>query len=324
MNEPREFLIDMTLPAEERWQDVIASCRRNALKLARWALAALERVPLSHVIRGAIAASHRRSDNLYDDDLSAWAAGLGMPQRDLMAVNAAHELAQFGEAKLTCASVVLAAKKLGLVHGRNLDWDMKSLGDSTVVYHFVGGPLEYMAISFPGLVGVVNGMGPGRFSVTLNRATPQGRPTLDWGPQVLVRYVLETARDFNQALELLASTPLRTPGLFTLASADGEHACVIERTRKEYAIREFDGSPLVATSHYLSPELEQHNTAPPLVEVSQTQLHAAKHAAEHVEMADLGDLFEVLNTEGVVTDSTCQQVAFAPQDGLYCVVGRSN
>ena len=89
-------------------------------------------------------------------------------------------MAQFTDAKLTCSSLVMATESLGLIHGRNLDWDMKGVGETSVVYHFVGGALEYMAVSFPGMVGVLSGMGPGRFSITINRATPQGRPTLDW------------------------------------------------------------------------------------------------------------------------------------------------
>lgn len=313
----------MTLPAEERWQDVIATSRRNALKFARWVLSALERVPLSHVIRGAIAASHRRSESLYDDDLSAWAAGLGMPHRDLMAVNAAHEMAQFNESKLTCTSLVIPTKEFGLVQGRNLDWDMGGIGDSTVVYHFVGGSLEYMAVSLPGLVGVLSGMGPGRFSATLNRATPQGRPTLDWGPQILLRHVLETSSTFEDAVEALSETPLRTPCIYTVASADGESAVVIERTRKDAALREMDESPLVATNHYLTPALAQFNTSPALIDLSQSKMRAVKKLAEQVEIKELGDIFEVLSADEVITETTCQQLAFAPADGLYCAVGRS-
>ena len=116
MTEPREFLIDMTLPAEERWQDVIASSRRSATKLARWVLSSLERVPLSHVIRGAIVAGHRQMGSLYDDDVSAWAAGLGMPHRDLIAINAAYELAQLGDAKIANVSILYETPGLGVAH----------------------------------------------------------------------------------------------------------------------------------------------------------------------------------------------------------------
>lgn len=322
MNEPREFLIDMTLPAEERWADVIASSRRTAHKLARWTLNALDRIPLSHIIRGIISASHKRSDSLHDDDLSAWAAGLGMPQRDLMAVNAAYEMAQFGDAKLICSSVVMKSRTLGLVHGRNVSWDMRGIGDNTVVYHFVGCPLEYMAISLPAMVGVISGMGPGRFSLTLNRATPQGRPTLDWSPQTLCRHVLDTARDYDEALELLQDTPLRTPGIFTIASADGERACVVERSHKVAALREFDGSPLLATSHYVAPSIMQYNTAPSLVEVSEASLQAMENLAGQQKVEDVTDIFDILNAKDVVTDNTCQQLAFAASEGLYWAVGR--
>jgi hypothetical protein len=321
--EPREFLIDMTVPAEERWQDVIVSSRRNALKLARWVLTTLDRMPLSQLVRGAISASHRRSSSLFDDDLSAWAAGLGMPHRDLLAVNAAHEIAQFTEVKLSCTSVVLKTGKLGMIHGRNLDWEMQGLGESTVVYHFVGCPLEFMAVSLPGLVGVLSGMGPGRFSVTVSRATPSGRPTMDWDPHFLTRHVLQTAIDYDHAVTALSEAALRTPAIFTVASASDERACVIERTRKGHAIREFTGAPLVAANHFLSPELVQFNTTPALIDLSQAQLRAARKVAEKVQINELGDLFEVLNADGMVTDFTCQQVALSPTEGFYCAVGRA-
>ncbi len=322
MNEPREFLIDMTLPAEERWQDVISATRRNALKLARWTLTALDRVPLSRLIRGAITASHRLADSLHDDDLSAWAAGLGLPHRDLMAVNAAYEMAQFGEQKLTCTSLVLPSDRLGLVHGRNLAWDLRGIDDCTVVYHFVGCPLEYMAVSLPGMVGVLSGMGPGRFSVTYQRATPQGRPTLDWSPQTLTRHVLDTARTYKEAVALLSETPLRTPGIFTVASADGASACVIERHRKDHALRRFTGEPLIAASHYLTPALSQYNTTPALIDQSLAQMRAVKKIAEGREINELGDLYEVLEADAVATPHTCQQLALAASEGLYWAVGR--
>jgi hypothetical protein len=312
----------MTLPAEERWQDVIATSKRGALKLCRWTLSALEHVPLSHLIRGAITASHKLSDSLHDDDLSAWAAGLGMPHRDLMAVNAAFEMALFGDAKLTCTSVVMPSHDLGLVHGRSLAWDMPGAGEHTVVYHFVGCPLEYMAVSLPGMVGVLSGMGPGRFSVTLHRATPQGRPTLDWSPQTLVRFVLDTARDYQEALEIIKETPLRTPGIFTLAAADGSKACVIERTRKDAGVRPFKGEPLVAANHYLSPEISQFNTTPSLIDLSLAQMRAARKAAEKIEVNELGDLIEVLGAEGVSTPHTSQLLAFSSADGLYWAMGQ--
>jgi hypothetical protein len=323
VNEPQEFLIDMTLPAEERWQDVIAACRRGALKLARWTLSALDRVPLSHLIRGAIAASHRRSECLYDDDLSAWAAGLGMPHRDLMAVNAAYELAQFGDVKLASAAVIAASPVLGMVHGRTLAWDMKGAGESTIVYHFVGCPLEYMSVALPGMVGVISGMGPGRFSIALAHATPQGRPTLDWGPQILARHVLETARTYDEAVSKLCETPLRSPGIFTVAGADGQRACVVERTHKTSAVRELADGLLLASNHYISPALAQYNTTPALLDLSKAQVRAAKKAIDGLRLDRLGDLFTVLDSASLTTENTCQQVAFAPAEGLYWAVARS-
>ena len=200
---------------------------------------------------------------------------------------------------------------------------MKGIGDSTVVYHFVGGPLEFMAVSFPGLVGVINGMGPGRFSIAINRATPQGRPTLDWSPQILVRHVLETAPDYDEAVQRLIETPLRTPAIFTIASADGIRACTVERTRKEESIRELEGTSLVASNHYIASDLSQFNTTPALIDLSQSQMRVATSIAENVRIKDLGDIFEVLIADGVITSTTCQQVAFAPTDGLYCAVGRA-
>lgn len=323
MTEPREFLIDMTVPAEERWQDVIASSRRSALKLARWVLTALDRIPLSHVIRGAVVASHRQNGSIHDDDLSAWAAGLGMPHRDLIAVNAAFELCQLNESKITSPSLLFEDPDLGVVHARNVDFEMKEIGEATVVYHFVGGPLEFMAVSLPGLTGVLSGMAPGRFSVSMANATPQGRPTLDFCPQMLIRHVLETAKDYDAAVALLSDTPLRSPVLFTVAGVKPGQGCIIERTRKDAAVRPYGGGVLVAANHYVSSALNQHNTSPALIDLSQALMRATARAAAPLALEELGDVFEVLNADGVVSDLTCQQVAFAPRDGLYCAMGRT-
>lgn len=135
---------------------------------------------------------------------------------------------------------------------RTLDWPTPALGASVVVARQEGTAGPYYNITWPGFIGVLTAMAPGRFSAAINQP-PMHRfsPSLhvDWvlgrralwrasalPPAHLLRRVLDTCRDYDEALALLRDTPICAPVFYSLSGLDGRQGCVIERLEKRAVI----------------------------------------------------------------------------------------
>jgi hypothetical protein len=127
---------------------------------------------------------------------------------------------------------------------RILDWPIRGLGGAIVVARHENAAGPWYNVTWPGFVGVLTGMAPGRFAIAYNQAPIRWRTgfwPLDWvierihlGPRRtipathLIRRVFETCRTYAEAFRMLKETPIAYTGLITIAGADGE-AAIIER-----------------------------------------------------------------------------------------------
>jgi hypothetical protein len=139
---------------------------------------------------------------------------------------------------------------------RTLDWPFRGLGRRVEVVRMRGGPGDFLNVTWPGYVGVLTAMAPGRFAAAINQAPLWRRTRQAWlrpadialnalrtwrirhcPPDHLLRDVFETCRSFAEAKRRLETTPIARPVIFTLVGcAEGEH-CVIERTEEGFASR---------------------------------------------------------------------------------------
>jgi len=156
---------------------------------------------------------------------------------------------------------------------RTLDWPLAGLGRHVVVVRrdTAAGPV--CEVTWPGFVGVLTAMAPGRFSAAINqpqfrRWTPSCR--LDWAvtrpqtwrsralpPSHLLRQVSETCRTAAAAQATPAEPPIAAPAsftlaaFFTLAGADGD-GWVIERTETRAAVH---AAPASIANHWRAIDL---------------------------------------------------------------------
>ncbi|MBL8670189.1 MAG: hypothetical protein JNK11_06015 [Alphaproteobacteria bacterium] len=137
---------------------------------------------------------------------------------------------------------------------RTLDWTLPGLGRALVAAAVPQGPMApagpYLNLTWPGFVGAVQGLAPGRFALSLNQApvpnvTVLGRRigrVADWlagklrvlrstatPPLLLMRRVLEQAPDFAAARAMLAHGEITMPCFVTLVGCRAGEAVVIER-----------------------------------------------------------------------------------------------
>ena len=132
---------------------------------------------------------------------------------------------------------------------RTLDWPFPGLGRLVEVARQRGPAGEFLNVTWPGFVGVLTALAPGRFAAAINQA-PMRRHTRGWAllwldyainaigalcrsgrlpPEHLLRQVFETAPDFAAARHLLASVPLARPVIFILVGCGEGQRLVIER-----------------------------------------------------------------------------------------------
>jgi hypothetical protein len=128
---------------------------------------------------------------------------------------------------------------------RTLDWPDRGLGRYLVAVRVESAAGPWLTLTWPGYIGVLQAVAPGRFAAALNQA-PMERTTglylTDWlfnrfgvwrrphlTPALLLRQVAEKARDFQEAKSMLSSTPVALPTIYTLAGIQPDEACVIER-----------------------------------------------------------------------------------------------
>jgi hypothetical protein len=189
-----------------------------------------------------------RTPSPYIDEVAAIADIAGLP--GVWFVNASYEWG--------CTTRVDATPTPLL--RRTLDWPFPGLGRHVEVALQDGGAGIYANVTWPGAVGVLTAIAPGRFAAAINQAPlfrrTRGRSLVPidlvrnavetfrtdgrWPPAHLLRHVFDTAETFEEACEQLATAEVAKPVLFSLIGTEPSQACLIERTETEAVIHRGD------------------------------------------------------------------------------------
>ena len=229
-------LVEMALPRAKRMMEIGArNLTMPVLALADWRS------------RGWLA----RNETPYAQEIDRIAKRVEAPGAH--ALNVAHEWA--------CTTAAL-----GPVLLRALDWPFHGLGREVVVARHSSAAGPWLNVTWPGFVGVLTGLAPGRFAAAMNQAPLRHRTrifAIDWlidrakvgasralPPTHLLRQIFETARNFDHAVALLRDTPIALPALFALTGPDGQ-AAIIERQERSAIVHKGSG---VMANHWLNAE----------------------------------------------------------------------
>jgi hypothetical protein len=188
-----------------------------------------------------------RSSSPYLAEVDAMAAHTGVV--GLFAINLAYE---YGCTTLACADGPGRAPTLR----RTLDWPFLGLGRAIIVAHRAGPAGEFFDVTWPGAVGTLTAIAPGRFAAAINQAPLLRRTRIEvlraidysrnlagtlsrergMPPLHLLRHAFEAAPSFSSALELLETVELARPVLFTLVGAGPDEIAVIERRERDATV----------------------------------------------------------------------------------------
>lgn len=185
-----------------------------------------------------------RNDSPYVPEIEHIAEQL--PGAGVHALNCSYEWA--------CTTAAVGSQVM-----RVLDWRLDGMGPEIVVARHRSPAGSWLNVTWPGFVGVLTALAPGRFTAALNQAPLRRRTYLlpfDWLidrikvnstramlPTHLLRLAFETCSTFEEAVEVLRETPIAMPCLFAISGAKGE-ACVIERQEKKAFV--FEGNEVMA------------------------------------------------------------------------------
>jgi len=155
---------------------------------------------------------------------------------------------------------------------RTLDWPLGGLGRNVVVARQEGAAGPYYSVTWPGFVGVLTAMAPGRFSAAINQP-PMRRLTrscwFDWAinrtgvwrrsalpPTHLLRRVFDSCKTYAEAKDSLTNEGICIPAFFTLSGRDPNEACIIERLEHRAAVHE---APTAIANHWLAFQEPDHD-----------------------------------------------------------------
>ena len=151
---------------------------------------------------------------------------------------------------------------------RTLDWPFRLGRDVVVARH---APLagRYYNITWPGYLGVLTAVAPGRFAAAINQPPMSytfdrfglGLP-IDWAvnrwrvrtatglpPVHLLRQVFEQCAGYAQAKAVLMTAPICIPVIYTLTGTKPDEGCVIERRESDCMVHE---GPVCIANHWLN------------------------------------------------------------------------
>jgi hypothetical protein len=153
---------------------------------------------------------------------------------------------------------------------RTLDWPFHGMGREIVVARHSSPHGPWYNIIWPGYVGAMTVMAPGRFSAAINQAPLKRRDwhplPADWlknrfevwnssalPPAHLLRLVCETCPDYASAKTMLSDTELALPVFLTLAGVRQGEGCVIERLENAAHLHD---APAAVANHWLSVDVK--------------------------------------------------------------------
>jgi hypothetical protein len=263
----------------------------------------------------------------YAQEIQGCAAVLGVDYGWVTLLNLGYEVSD------ACTSIVAETTDGQILHARNMDfWEGEGFTNSLkdmamqVEYQRNGQPLFY-ATTFAGYVGVLSGMKPNGFSVTINtRFYPQGLGQLFYEVvaaieernatlvSYLTRKVFTNDNHFETAIENLSNDELIADVYYTVAGVNSGEGAVISRNRMNATnVWRLDAS---AGTWFLAQTNYDHWENPPWFDDRVKPAYAAMNAMGQDDLTFDG-LWKVLSTKPVFNLQTTYSILAQPSQSYF-------
>ncbi|NSX53445.1 C45 family autoproteolytic acyltransferase/hydolase [Parasulfitobacter algicola] len=309
-----EYVIDLNKPPKERWafapeQVVMAKGLLDYYKQDIGGAA--EMADMLHAVASPVI------DDENWQEYEAIATQLGVSTALILLANAYYDVVK---TVLGCTTFAIDTDD-GPLHGRNLDWwtDNRILNDGSGIYRYKGADAgEFISIGWPGYTGVISGMAPGRFSITMNAVLSSDPVQIKTPIPLQIRHVFERSKTFDEAVATLTDTALSCDALLLVTGTKRGEMVVIERTPNRSAVRHAEDGKIHATNNYIALDAN--------VEGLQNEIQLTS-CARYDRMGELlrnppasvEDCMTYLSEPGVQMEITVQQMAFRPLHGHHLI-----
>ncbi len=157
-----------------------------------------------------------------------------------------------------CSAGVIATPSGAPLLARVLDWPLRQMGSLAVVVDCRSEAGAWRHVTWPGCVGVLQGLAPGRFAAAINQAPrrsfglgPHVGYAMGWlaarlrcwrsqgvPPLLLLRQIMATAPNYANALQRLTEATVSVPVIFTLVGVRAGEYAVIQKSLAGTVVRQ--------------------------------------------------------------------------------------
>ena len=309
--------VDLSRPAADRWAG-LAPYAEEARQLLGCYVRDLGGVESFAPVIGLYAEAFVSRE--HREEIASIARMVGRPEAEVLLGNLYYEAFR----QLMGCTAFACDTSDGPIHARNLDWwtEDQMLARLTCVVHVQGsaaGP--YQLVSWPGFIGALSGLAPGRFSVTLNAVISGESPSLSPPVVLLIRQAFETCHSFSDAVALLERSPIAADCLLLVTGTKTGEMAVIERTSTRAAVRGPEHGFIAVTNDYrrLDAKIGKTASGNPLLETACSRFDRVLELLGTSLPQDSPACLGVLGDPAVQMSITVQQMVMRPRTGELVV-----
>jgi hypothetical protein len=243
----RSYAVNLDAPPRERWTHIIRDHLEYIPAVSELIDGIIGTGMVASLATAAFSGLTKVGHVYYSEELQGIAEASGLPVGKIALMQIAYEVFA------ACTSIIIDAPgsdggKTVPFHIRTMDWDMEELKPLTIEVNFVrGGVTVFKATTWAGYVGVLTGMRPEAFSVSINyRRSREGHErgllrgvmsnmveglTRSWPVSFLVREALDRCATYSAAVGALRESDLMAPTYITVAGVSSGEGIVITRNR---------------------------------------------------------------------------------------------
>lgn len=305
-----QLVIDLNKPPHDRWMfsDAQLDHARRLIDVYRNDLgkSADRAAAVSRSVRSVLPVE-------YWDEVQSVAGRVSVPADLMLLCNAYYDMVSvlFG-----CTAFAVDTPS-GPLHARNLDWwtENRLLNETSMACRFTGAPAgEFISIGWPGYLGVLSGMAPGRFAITLNAVLSEEAAQVALPVAFQIRKTFEEAETFSDAVDRLSQAMIPCNCLLLVSGVEPGEMLVIERTPTRNAIRRPEAGRVIVANDYLKLDAE---TVPANTELQSSSCGRYSRVATLLQKPPTGlqSCIDYLRNPAVQMSITVQQMAFHAASG---------
>lgn len=310
-----EYIVNLDLPPEERWQ-FLRPFKSEMNELFKFYLKDLAGIEFIYELIPTYRDSFISEE--YSKEMATIADITGYSTEEILVANLYYDILKsyFG-----CTAFAVDNGEQ-LFHARNLDWHTENnmLSKYTSIFDFQKSEITlFKSVGWKGFIGVLSGMNPSKFSITLNAILSDDPSEIAYPVSLYIRDVLTKAESYSEAKKMLETKNIASDCLLLLSGISKNEFSVIERTPTRYATRNSLNKHIIVTNDYRILEDSGAKSESILSQTSCGRFDRTNQLLKEENLQSMKDCLQILKDEKVQMGITVQQMIFDNRSGRILV-----